>query len=164
MIPLHMGPDSTYRADSYNPKSKNSQHVLGKIKSYLRTIITDKDSRNIFFFLCLNLSFTAIEGAYGLWTNSLGLISDAFHMLFDCTALLVGLVCAVIARWPKNPRFSYGYAGACACVVKPQIFRVKCKVRVNIGSVLCMQEPTLVSELPSRMSYMACMCARHTYL
>lgn len=30
-------------------------------------------------------------------------------MLFDCTALLVGLICAVIARWPKNPRFSYGY-------------------------------------------------------
>ena len=110
MIPLHMGPDSTYRAETYHPKSKNNtQLVVGKIKSYLRSIITDKDSRNIFFFLCLNLSFTAVELLYGLWTNSLGLISDAFHMLFDCTALLVGLVCSVIARWPKNPRFSYGY-------------------------------------------------------
>ena len=49
---------------------------------------------------------------------SLGLISDSFHMFFDCTALLAGLVAAVVARWPANERFSYGYEGYClaACV------------------------------------------------
>lgn len=39
---------------------------------------------------------------------SLGLISDSFHMFFDCTALLAGLVAAVVARWPPNEKFSYG--------------------------------------------------------
>ena len=27
--------------------------------------------------------FTFVELTYGVWTNSLGLISDGFHMLFD---------------------------------------------------------------------------------
>lgn len=39
---------------------------------------------------------------------SLGLISDSFHMFFDCTALLAGLIASVIAKWGKNERFSYG--------------------------------------------------------
>ena len=40
---------------------------------------------------------------------SLGLISDAFHMFFDCTALLAGLVATVVSKWQANERFSYGY-------------------------------------------------------
>ena len=39
---------------------------------------------------------------------SLGLISDSFHMFFDCTALLAGLVASVIARWRTNEAYSYG--------------------------------------------------------
>ena len=45
-------------------------------------------------------------------TNSLGLISDAFHMFFDCSALLLGLVAAVVARWSPNDRYTYGYVRA----------------------------------------------------
>jgi len=50
-----------------------------------------------------------VEAFYGYWTNSLGLISDAFHMLFDCAALAIGLWAAVIATWSPNQIFSYGY-------------------------------------------------------
>lgn len=39
---------------------------------------------------------------------SLGLISDSFHMFFDCTALLAGLAASVISRWRANESFSYG--------------------------------------------------------
>ncbi len=73
-----------------------------------RAILSDPGTRNLFFFLLLNLSFAFVELFYGMWTNSLGLISDAFHMFFDCTALLSGLVAAVVARWQSNERFSYG--------------------------------------------------------
>jgi Co/Zn/Cd efflux system component len=31
-------------------------------------------------------------------------------MLFDCTALFIGLVAAVIANWEHNFIFSYGYS------------------------------------------------------
>jgi len=52
--------------------------------------------------------FTGIELLYGVWTNSLGLISDGFHMLFDCTALVIGLCAALMARWKASRTFSYG--------------------------------------------------------
>lgn len=60
----------------------------------------------------LNLSFAFVELFYGIWTNSLGLISDAFHMFFDCTALIAGLVASVITRWPANDKFTFGYVRA----------------------------------------------------
>jgi zinc transporter 5/7 len=53
--------------------------------------------------------FTFVELLYGAWTNSLGLISDGFHMLFDCTALVVGLYAALMSRWKPTRVFSYGY-------------------------------------------------------
>ena len=50
-----------------------------------------------------------MELFYGIWTNSLGLISDSFHMFFDCTALVMGLVASLIARKPPNDRYSFGF-------------------------------------------------------
>ena len=50
-----------------------------------------------------------VEFAYGVWNNSLGLISDACHMLFDCVALLIGLIALVIVEWSPNRTFTYGF-------------------------------------------------------
>ena len=54
-------------------------------------------------------AFTFVELTYGVWTNSLGLISDGFHMLFDCSALVMGLYAAVMSRWKATRIFSYGF-------------------------------------------------------
>lgn len=54
-------------------------------------------------------AFTFVELTYGVWTNSLGLISDGFHMLFDSTALLVGLHASLMSRWKPTRLYSYGY-------------------------------------------------------
>nr|XP_037272767.1 zinc transporter 7-like [Rhipicephalus microplus] len=78
----------------------------------MSALVTDKTTRNLLLFLALNLSFAFVELSYGVWTDSLGLISDAFHMFFDCTALLGGLVAAVITKWDANAQFSYGYVRA----------------------------------------------------
>lgn len=51
-----------------------------------------------------------VQLAYGVWTNSLGLISDAIHMFFDCLALSVGLFASVMSKWPSNSEYSYGYS------------------------------------------------------
>jgi len=70
--------------------------------------------------------FMVVQMLYGVWTNSLGLISDgatpalspflsltgarlAIHMAFDCMAIAVGLIASVMATWPANERFTYGY-------------------------------------------------------
>uniref|UniRef100_A0A671SWM2 Zinc transporter n=1 Tax=Sinocyclocheilus anshuiensis TaxID=1608454 RepID=A0A671SWM2_9TELE len=103
MLPLSI------KDDEYKPAKLN---LLVKISGWFRSILADKTSRNLFFFLCLNLSFAFVELLYGIWSNSLGLISDSFHMFFDCTALLAGLAASVISRWRSNDSFSYGYVRA----------------------------------------------------
>lgn len=97
-------------------KDASSRSWAGRFKesiqNWFRHIFSEKNSRNLFLFLLLNLSFAFVELFYGIWTNSLGLISDSFHMFFDCTGLLAGLAATVITRWKANDKFSYGYVRA----------------------------------------------------
>lgn len=86
-----------------------SQSLPRFIKESLKQILEEYDSRQIFYFLCLNMAFTFVELFYGVWTNSLGLISDGFHMLFDCSALVMGLLAALMTRWKATRIYSYGY-------------------------------------------------------
>merc|ERR1712001_434628 len=83
-----------------------------KVVGWIRLIMSDTNSRNLLGFLILNLSFAFVELFYGVWTNSLGLISDSFHMFFDCTGLLAGLVATVITKWRANDKYSFGYVRA----------------------------------------------------
>lgn len=99
MLPLH----------AHDDVKGPSTGIYAKVTGWLRAILYDTTSRNLFCFLLLNLSFAFVELSYGIWTNSLGLISDSFHMFFDCTALLAGLVATVISKWRANDRFTYGY-------------------------------------------------------
>ena len=84
MLPLRHG-------DSYRSKGFVGR-TLEKVKGWFRLIMQDKNSRNLLGFLSINLTFAFVELFYGIVTNSLGLISDACHMFFDCTGLLFGLV------------------------------------------------------------------------
>jgi zinc transporter 5/7 len=103
--------------------------IKEKLNGWMRLIFSDRNSRNLFLFLLLNLSFAFVELIYGVWSNSLGeclvvkfiatpnfyfigLISDSFHMFFDCTGLLAGLAASVITKWKANEKYSYGYVRA----------------------------------------------------
>ncbi|KAK2569914.1 Zinc transporter 7-A [Acropora cervicornis] len=105
MLPLTS--KDSFKSDDFKPGLR----LRSRIIEWIREIFSNESSRNLFLFLLLNLSFAFVELSYGIWTNSLGLISDSFHMFFDCTALLAGLVASVITRWGKNERFSYGPSG-----------------------------------------------------
>lgn len=61
-------------------------------------------------FLSINFGFMLVEMVYGWWTNSLGLVSDAFHMLFDCTGLVLSLFTSYVATWPADFAHTFGYA------------------------------------------------------
>lgn len=50
-----------------------------------------------------------VELFVGYWSNSLGLISDAAHMLFDCVALAIGLYASYISKYKANDVYTYGY-------------------------------------------------------
>jgi len=105
MLPLHLH-------DQLDSSNSAKFKLKEKVGGWLRLIFSDTNSRNLFSFLVLNLSFAIVELLYGVWTNSLGLISDSFHMFFDCTALLAGLAATVISRWRATEAFTYGYVRA----------------------------------------------------
>lgn len=99
--------------DTYQTYSRGfGSRIKEKVNGWIRLIFSDRSSRNLFLFLLLNLSFAFVELVYGVWSNSLGLISDSFHMFFDCTGLLAGLVASVITKWKANDKYSYGYVRA----------------------------------------------------
>ena len=79
------------------------------LNKYLQSILKDNGTRKVFWFLCLNLSFTMIEFIYGSITNSLGLTADAIHMLFDSTAIIFSLTASVVASWPATSSWPFGF-------------------------------------------------------
>jgi zinc transporter 5/7 len=50
-----------------------------------------------------------VELIYGYISNSLGLITDSFHMLFDCMALFIGLCASYIAKMQADRFYTYGF-------------------------------------------------------
>lgn len=71
-----MYPDSSQNLGAGPPRTPTARLV----KAYLKTILANPESRKIFYFLMLNLSYMLVQMLYGVWTNSLGLISDgSFH-------------------------------------------------------------------------------------
>ncbi|KAJ2539267.1 hypothetical protein EV175_006365, partial [Coemansia sp. RSA 1933] len=111
----HKDPSDRCPSDPHPSQSKSTDHAPLLKRAVVQTqqlvvsIMGDKESRSIFMFLLLNLSYMLVQMTYGYITNSLGLISDAIHMLFDCLALAMGLVAAVMSKWPPNEKFTFGY-------------------------------------------------------
>jgi zinc transporter 5/7 len=109
------------------PRSRFTSFLLPFMLRWplLHTILAEKDSRRIFYFMryddvfgyyalmltysSLNFAFMVVQACYGYLTDSLGLLSDSIHMFFDCLALGVGLFAAVAAKWPQSERFPYGF-------------------------------------------------------
>lgn len=99
--------------DGKYTKRSSSSGILrlwwSRIMLLTRAIMSEDESRRIFMFLLLNLAYMFVQLVYGYLSNSLGLISDAIHMLFDCMALAIGLVAAVVSKWPPSSTFTFGY-------------------------------------------------------
>ncbi|KAF5740340.1 hypothetical protein HS088_TW11G00407 [Tripterygium wilfordii] len=87
---------------------ESSESFATSIMKPIRHILSERKSRKIALFLLINTGYMIVEFAAGFMSNSLGLISDACHMLFDCAALAIGLYASYISRLPANNQFNYG--------------------------------------------------------
>ncbi|KAF4317764.1 hypothetical protein BBO99_00007781 [Phytophthora kernoviae] len=97
----------TYRSSVAGSSDKSgmlsgAMHVLGVLWS-------KRASRQLLLFLSANIAFMFVELGVGLYTNSLGLMGDAGHMLFDNGALVIGLAASYIGQLPPDAKFTYGY-------------------------------------------------------
>ena len=50
-----------------------------------------------------------IEVLFGIYSKSLGLVTDGAHMLLDCTAIIIGVYCSYISHNGPNNKFNFGY-------------------------------------------------------
>lgn len=68
-----------------------------------------KTEKNMVLAFVLNLAFSLLEFAGGLWTGSVAIVSDAIHDLGD--ALSIGLACGLERKSQKAPdeNYTYGY-------------------------------------------------------
>jgi cation diffusion facilitator family transporter len=73
-------------------------------KNYYSTV-----KKLLIIILILNISVALLKGFYGGYTNSLSMISDGFHSLFDSTSNIIGLIGISIASRPADSKHPYGY-------------------------------------------------------
>ncbi len=59
--------------------------------------------------IVLNLAFVLVETGVGIWSGSLGLLSDAGHNLSDVFSLLLALIAFRLSASHATKRFTYGY-------------------------------------------------------
>lgn len=84
-------------------------HLDLSVRSFGRFVSANTASRRIAIFLGVNFAFMFVELIYGIISNSLGLVSDAGHMLFDCIALAIGLLATYMAKVNPPSNYTYGY-------------------------------------------------------
>ncbi|CAJ2666862.1 unnamed protein product [Trifolium pratense] len=89
-------------------EDESSQFLSEMVMKPIRHILSERKSRKIALFLLINAAYMVVEFVAGFMSNSLGLISDACHMLFDCAALAIGLYASYISRLPANNHYNYG--------------------------------------------------------
>ena len=70
------------------------------------------NTRTFALVTLLNLAFTVVEAAYGFWTNSLALLTDALHNLGDVLGLGLAWAAAALAKRPPSGRHTYGWRRA----------------------------------------------------
>jgi len=58
----------------------------------------------------LNLSFAIIEWIGGFWTNSIAIVSDAIHDLWDSLAIGLAYIFEKISKKKANEKYTYWYA------------------------------------------------------
>ena len=67
------------------------------------------EGKKLFWTILLNLVITIVEFVGGIFSNSLALISDAFHNLGDTFAILIAWITVKISKRASDPRHTFGY-------------------------------------------------------
>lgn len=84
--------------------------LCSQVEEFIWVCWDNDDSRKMLIFVTINLLFMFVELGYGVYSNSLGLISDSFHMLADCISLFVALGAAYVSNSQADEHYTYGFS------------------------------------------------------
>ena len=83
-------------------------HIDNKYISHAKSI-----SKSLYIFMIvLIFLFFIVEIVVGVWIGSIALQTDAFHMLSDFFALIIGLIAKIYASKKQSERVTFGYIRA----------------------------------------------------
>lgn len=71
--------------------------------------LQNKSKKTLWISLILTFIFAMLELFGGIFSNSLSLISDSFHMISDVVALIISMIAIYFASKKPNNKFTYGY-------------------------------------------------------
>lgn len=74
-------------------------------KTYYVTV-----KRILIIILVLNIAVAVAKGVYGWHINSLSMITDGFHSLFDSASNIIGIIGITLAARPPDSKHPYGHA------------------------------------------------------
>eukprot|EP01133_Synstelium_polycarpum_P001131 gene1131-1293_t len=77
-------------------------HLLSNLKN-------DYEAKNLAIWIVILFVFTIFEIFYGSYLDSLGLVSDGFHALFDCIGFAISLMTMLVGKKGSNREYTYGY-------------------------------------------------------
>lgn len=66
-------------------------------------------NRAFYIGISLNIAFVLVEFIFGVYANSMGLLSDAGHNLSDVASLILALLAFKLTKVNANKNFTYGY-------------------------------------------------------
>ena len=81
-----------------------------RVASLASRVARSDKHRRILAFLLINTSFMLVEFAVGVANDSIGLISDAFHMLFDNASVALAAYASLAAAAPPDDANHFGAA------------------------------------------------------
>ncbi|KAF2076682.1 hypothetical protein CYY_001995 [Polysphondylium violaceum] len=96
----------------FSPQQFYNNNLNGGNVSFqllLNNLLNDNDAKKLAIWIVVMLIFTLYEIFYGAYLESLGLVSDGFHTLFDCIGLIISLMGMIFGRKGPNQDYTYGY-------------------------------------------------------
>jgi len=70
---------------------------------------TERNKRRLWMATALSICFFALELVAGIWSHSLALLSDSFHLLSDVAGFGISLAALYLAQMPATKRHSFGF-------------------------------------------------------
>lgn len=77
--------------------------------SLIQQAVSRRETRNVTYFTAALAFLMMAELVYGLYTDSIGLTSDAMHMAFHTAAMGITVYGVLVSKQPPTFSFSYGY-------------------------------------------------------
>ncbi|ORC91719.1 putative cation transporter protein [Trypanosoma theileri] len=93
------------------PFAQTRKKSSGFIVNAIKYLTLNERERKLLIYLLLTMGVMLLELIYGIVANSLGLISDAFHMMLDSASIAIGLFAAFASSLPcEKKTHPFGYA------------------------------------------------------